>query len=301
MKYNDHVRCLDRNKRPCVIYLTQENDNQETMERIISYANAVNRENGKAEDMDVITEKFEENKIIAGKWAIRIIYRPKNSISTGDIDSIIGEIESEGEEEVKFLVHDYIKRIRPDMPTGDLRIDIGEAINEFSTIAKSRKIPIITANQLNREAYRVLGAAATTRDGTVKVQLDAGLKLDQSMISESNMLLENADFVMAVNKEMNGGDGINFLSFNKFKDRYSSSSSSVQDKYFAHPFVEDNGMRLQEDMGLDEELSVYRIKDTVTVAEYGDDIEDAPRKAVNIRMVTKNKGNRKTFEEYDEE
>ena len=68
-----------------------------------------------------------QHKFVGDRWELRILYRPKNAITTGDVDTIISEIESEGEVEVKFLVHDYIKRIKPNVSVGDIRIDLGEA------------------------------------------------------------------------------------------------------------------------------------------------------------------------------
>ena len=126
MKYNPNIRCFDSTKQPCVVYISQENDNQETMERMISYVNGVG-EDGKAEDTDSLLERFRNETIIDGRWILKIIYKPINSITTGDLEGIINEVELELNCEVKMLVHDYIKRIKPSNALGDMRLDIGEA------------------------------------------------------------------------------------------------------------------------------------------------------------------------------
>lgn len=124
-KYNDKIVCNDRSKRPCILYITQENDLTETVEREISYVGGVD-DNGKAVSEEELTELFITEKLYKGKWVFVKKYRPKRSISTGDLDTIIAEVEAEENVEVKMLVHDYVKRIAPDFPTGDVRIDLGE-------------------------------------------------------------------------------------------------------------------------------------------------------------------------------
>lgn len=257
-KYNDDIVCNDRSKRPCVLYLSQENDNHETLERTISYVKGLN-DDGKALGTNEILANMVREKLRDGRWDLQIKYRPKNSISTGDIEGIINEVESEENVEVKIIIHDYIKRIKPDFPTGDLRIDIGEAINEFSTLSKARKIPVITANQLNREAYRVL--EETSADG--KKKMDVGNKITQAMISESNMLLENADFVAGINREYAVSTKSMWLTFKDLKNRADKNQTRITAGYFAHPFEPDNGMRLVEDYELKESASVDKIADTL--------------------------------------
>jgi replicative DNA helicase len=153
--------CNVLHKRPCALYLTQENDNEETLQRVFSYIGAVQKRGNADEDDLSLEEKMIAHKLLDSKWAFVIKYRKKGSINTNDIDSIINEIEAEDDVEVKLLVHDYIKRLKANIPVGDIRLDLGEALNDLSILAKSRKIPVVTANQLNREAYKTLGDVAT--------------------------------------------------------------------------------------------------------------------------------------------
>ena len=95
------------------------------MARIFSYVEVID-EKGKAKDEETIVDAMRQFKIVGGRWELRIIYRPKNTIVTGDLDTLITEIESEGDLEVKIMIHDYVKRIKPNEVTGDLRVDLGE-------------------------------------------------------------------------------------------------------------------------------------------------------------------------------
>lgn len=266
LKYNDGIRVNDQAKRPCALYVTQENDVQQTMERIISYVRGV--EKGKPKSDDEVLSLFRDEKIIGSRWTYAIVYRPKGSISTGDLDTIINEVEASGNVEVKLLVHDYIKRIRPDFPTGDIRIDLGEVMNDMEILAKRRRIPVVTANQLNREATRVLNP----EDGKGK---DLVKRINSSHLSESSMIFENCAAAIAIHREKSSADNRIYLTFKNLKDRNETSGNIITDNYFAHPFEPGNGMRLQEDLGCAESYSVKSLGETIVVDEGNDEEGEA--------------------------
>lgn len=246
-KYNDNVRLIDQLKRPCALYINIENDNTETTERINSYVGAYDEE-GKALSFDEQKVCLEKEKLLNNLWLMGILYRKKGSINTGDLDGIINSFESENNCEIKLLVVDYIKRIDPSNPRGDMRIDLGEVVNELSILAKSRQIPVITANQLNRAAYDVLDTEKE-KNGKKIDNTDAGRKLNHTHLSESQLVAENSDVVIAVNKEHNSLSGLDYLTFKKLKSR-GDKDNSRKSIYFAHPFQTGNGMRLMEDADL---------------------------------------------------
>ena len=137
----------------------------------------------------------------------------------------------------------------------------------MSALAKQRKIPIVDANQLNREAYRTLSGNDSRQkknqeqEGRGGKKTDLGRNLDQSMISESNMLIENADVVVAVNREYDY-QGVNaFLTFKDLKNRSAKGNNSPMNTYFAHPFDGLNSMRLVEDLDLPESASFNNVID----------------------------------------
>lgn len=249
-KYNKDIICNDPSKKPMFLYLTQENDSEETLDRIFSYIRCV--DDDKVKHTRTVREEMIKNDFISDSHAFRIIYRRKNEINANDIESIVREIESEGIYEVKFLAHDYLKRLRPISPSGDTRIDLGEATNDLSELSKLLKIPIVTGNQLNRAAYDTL-----LQEGKNEGKNDLGKKASLDMQSESQLITENADVVIAINREFKCNSDKNewFLSFNRLKDRSSKKNESQRTKYFAVPFEENNSMRLMEDVNTKEDYS----------------------------------------------
>ena len=114
----------------------QENDLDETIERMFSYCGTYD-ENGRVRDTEDIFATLKEEKLVSDTgWQIVMLYRPKNTINPSDIENIVHDIESSGEYEVKILVHDYLKRIKPNQPTNDMRIDLGEV--DFTCLLRQK-------------------------------------------------------------------------------------------------------------------------------------------------------------------
>lgn len=278
-KYNRNLRCRDQAKKPMYLYITQENDSEETIDRMLSYTRCA-REN-KYKSVEESKQAFINEGIIdAESHGIKIHYFRKNEISANDIENLVHDIEADGEYEVKLIVHDYLKRLRPNVQANDTRIDLGEATNDLSELAKLLKIPIITANQLNREAYSVL-----LQQGANEHKNDLGKKASLTMQSESQLITENADCVIAINKEYLSSSDKWFLTFTDLKNRAAKSNKAYGNRYFAVPFEDGNSMRLIEDFGTDEVSSITSISDSL--AEYNPnghgDANTGEKSAVNRR------------------
>lgn len=145
-------------------------------------------------------------------------------------------------------------------------------------LAKARKIPIVTANQLNRAAYQVLNESTRDGKGVENKKIDQGKRIDPSMISESQLLLENVDWSCAIHREI-GPDGVTYLAFKGLKDRSNKTGEIPGSAYFAHPFEKGNSMRLQEDYPLEMSLSRDDIRSVLGTSFDGDDgpdDDDAP-------------------------
>lgn len=131
-EYNKDIEVRDPNKKPCVIYITQENSMKETIERLFNLCVGPEdiRNYTPQQVMQLLRSKggldLDTNPV-----QLKMFYFPNKSISTDDLYGIIDEVEEEGLE-VVGLVHDYIKRIRPANPTKDLRIDLGNIVDEFT-------------------------------------------------------------------------------------------------------------------------------------------------------------------------
>lgn len=91
------------------------------------------------------------------------------------------------------------------------------------------------------------------------------------MISESQMINENADFSCGINREQ-APNGDTYLCFKKFKDRNAKGMSVTANDYFVHPF--ESGMRLKEDYGTDEYFSLDFMTDILGQRLHDEDSED---------------------------
>lgn len=248
-KYNREIVTKDKTKKPCVLYVTQENSIRETLQRIFVHSTGSNIENYTEEEaLRIIREEVigvDEN----GEAPIDLFikYRPNKSISTSDLDTMCDDLELEGYE-VVCLIQDYTKRIRSSSYNpSDLRLELGSVVDDFTVIAKTRNIPVISAGQLNREAYRILETSLE------KGKSNIGKNLNASHIGESALMQENTDYGVIVNKEE--FEGVEYLTFKLIASRAKKPSIT----YFAHPFEKDNGLRLMDDIHLAKSLSEDKI------------------------------------------
>lgn len=261
-KYNKFA-CNDQAKKPLVLYITQENDLVETLDRVFSYIGATDANNNVLKDPDHVYNLFTK-EFSTDTCEVQLLYKPKNSITAGDIETIINDIEAEGEFEVKLLVHDYLKRLLPIVSKGDMRLDLGEAVNDLSSLSKAKRIPIISANQLNREAYKVLEANLDEDSPASKEKKDLGKRLSLTMQSESAMVSENADAVFGIHRELAHSKNQWYLTLKDLKMRGSKTNRDVSTTYFVHPFAPNNAMRLIEDIELDKSYSENAIADALS-------------------------------------
>lgn len=251
LKYNQNLKPKDPEKKLTVLYITQENSLKETMERLWNIAIS----DDKIVDYDLLEVKqmFKDAGLLFGgeesktNVNLRIRYYPHRAISTDDLYSIIDDLSDSGEE-VIALVHDYTKRIRPSFVTGDLRLDLGEVMNEFNALAKFYDIPVITAGQINREGASIIENALQSG------QEDFGKKLSANNIGESFQLYENTDCAYILTREIK--DEQYYLSLKEIKARGKKVRAGQPNvTYFVHPFYKENTIRLIEDENTDVVLS----------------------------------------------
>jgi KaiC/GvpD/RAD55 family RecA-like ATPase len=262
-QYNKGIQTKDPNKKPCVLYVTQENSLRETVERLFNLS--VSGDDIRNYTPDEVIEMLLGDgglDIEVNNINIRLVYKPNRSISTDDLYSMMDEIEEEGYE-IIALVHDYVKRIRAANPSKELRIELGNIVDEMTVIAKTRNIVVVSASQLNREGIKIIEAAVESG------QQDIGKKLGSSNTGESWAMIENSDWVCIINREYKQSTNTWYLSFKQVKTRAKNPTLT----YFAHPFEQGNGMKLIEDVNLKEPKSLKVISDDVmsgsTVASKG--------------------------------
>ena len=125
--------------------------------------------------------------------------------------------------------------------------------NELKELAKFFDIPVVTAQQLNRNASSVVDAAlqAKKEDVTRLVGRDG--------IAGAWEIIENSDVVIIINPEVKSDTNDLYLTFKLLKRRYRSSEEDEKLRrleYFNHPFEPDNGIRLIDDIEFDKPLSL---------------------------------------------
>jgi hypothetical protein len=249
-KYNKNILTKDPTKKPCVLYVTQENSLDETIDRMYSYY-VDEVENFHNISHNEVISQLKQNGLDENGVAIKFVYRPSRSINTADLDAMIDDLAIDNYE-VIMLVQDYLKRIKPVETNKERHLELGNIVDEFATIAKIRDISVVTASQLNRDAYKLVENALVANKSNISKNLGA------SHIGESIMIYENADFVAFINQEVRKETGNTYLTVKRAKMRGKNTDIG----FFAHEF--ENGMRLVEDKNLAEGVSLF---------DLGDDLE----------------------------
>lgn len=253
-RFNKGYKLKDPTKKPVVYYFTQENTVKETLQRLLAYCGINQLDNLSGSDaLKLINDFIMRDTGIGFKFK----YKPNKSVNTSYLYELVDKAAEEGDE-VILMIQDYTKRIRSMVNYPDLRIELGEVVNDFTVFAKEYDIPIISAAQLNREAFRIMEMM------NEKNIHDIGKKLNASHIGESALLLENTDVGIIINKETlkitdyGTGETLNeenYLSFKLIAYRGERKPNEKVKEYFAQPFVPDNGFRILEDLNEDEPLS----------------------------------------------
>jgi hypothetical protein len=274
-KYNCDITCRDPKRKPLFLYISQENSTQESTDRMYSYVRGVDPTNDN--EINITSKEFyrrlqKEGVFHPDTHNVRFKYFKKYQLNALGIESLVHEIEAEGEYEVKLIIHDYLKRLSPNVVSGDLRIDLGECANDLTELAKALQIPVITANQVNREAYKIMMQA-----GTNEAKNDLGRNASLTMQSESQMITENADVVYMINKEYSKANDTWYLTFTDLKNRGQRSNKTAASRYFAHPFEQGNSMRLVEDFEEAESFSLDSIADSLEGYDPNDEKGDSTR------------------------
>jgi len=173
----------DPTKKPVVLFISQENNQDETLVRIFDH----NTNNG-SKTLDQYSDKEISNSMVqqfSGPIALEFIYMDSNTIDPLDIIDIIDNIESRGYE-VVMLIHDYLKRLDTGR-TENRNLALGTIVNELKTIANKYRMPVVTGNQITRQGQDAFISALKSGN------FSAIEKLNNSHVSESVAVLENSD------------------------------------------------------------------------------------------------------------
>lgn len=214
-RYNANYVCKDPTKKPCVVLLIMENGIMETVQRIFSMCVGVDMLNyTEDEAVEILKTKGNLHVSTTDPIDICVKFKPNLSVDTSYLYTLVEDLEDEGYETI-CVIQDYLKRIRSVDGTfgGDLRLQLGAIINEFKIFATLKNIPVITASQLNRDATNHVDTAR------MKNKADLVRMIGRSNVGESNLILENSDWIALLAPEYDR-EGNKYLGMQRVKSRY---------------------------------------------------------------------------------
>lgn len=250
-KYNPGYTCADPTKRPCVVYFTLENGLEESVVRLCEMV-GIEGSMGDYNVEDLIKKLKTEGELYlnaASPIDIIIKYKPGMSVDTSYLYTLTEELEDRGYEVIAVIL-DYIKRIRSSLDNSDTRVWLGNVINELKVFAMTKKMVVITASQLNRDATSHIDESRKANKS------DLVRMLGRSQIGESMLILENLDGAFLIAPEWDQS-GNKFLGIQRIKKRYKASELS----YLYYPYC--NGIKLLEDFNALTPIYKTTMKDAI--------------------------------------
>lgn len=279
--YNKGYECRDKTKKPCIIYLSMENqpiEEYQTMYNIAGYTDDLKDPNGPSIDTvkaNMRNSGWGANK--PGDITVWLEYAPINSVDTSYLTTLVEKYEELGYETIAVF-QDYIKRIRPvDGNRLEERYRLGNIVNEFKNFAIQEKVPVITASQLNREAARTVDD--TRKNGNFESMMNG---IGRANIGESSLIDENLDATILLAPCIK--DDTKYLGIKITKHRYKINPDACI--RFYQPFVQGNPVKLVEDVGCFNTAAVLNLSgdttsifggDTNTTAKTMDTVDNTPK------------------------
>lgn len=252
-KYNPHIKPVEDGMRKTVLFITNENSIDETYIRMLDMYTPTD-----ANIMNMTTEEVVKYIKENGGYrftdtegiTIEFRYYRNMEMSTADLYTIIDELADEGYKVICCIL-DYIARVKSMDGNMEERFRLANVAKELKSCATYFGIPIITAQQVNREGNGIIDAAM--RDN----KADLAKFLGTTAVAESYGLIYEADWVALVNLEKRKSDNKWFLTFNRLKIRGKQDPFAVT--YFNHPFSDEKRIRLQPDVDMPQSISVVSL------------------------------------------
>lgn len=154
------IPTIDTGPEEIYLYITMENFVYETWTRLYCSLFKQTKEEMLAKIYNEKTSSeniFQEIQSIMQPYnaSLQVEYFPAHTISPATISSLIKEYNKDPMRRVvKSVYVDYLDLLQSDNPKEHYRLELGEITSSLKTIAGNFEIPIITATQLNREAYK---------------------------------------------------------------------------------------------------------------------------------------------------
>ena len=239
-RYNKHYIPKDPTKTPAIVLLTMENTVVETITRLFDLATESTYGMANYEVNDVINKLRTEGELVLNDDSpidIVIKYKANKSVDTSYLYTLVDDLEDEGYE-VICMVQDHVKRIRSIYNSSDIRIELGDIVNEFKVFAAEKDIPVITNSHLNRDAAKIIEEGSQRSSPT-----DITMKLGKSNVGESLLMMDNIDCAIIINLDFDQ-DNNKYMVYSLIKMR-----DKTERTYIAQPFLYGSGIRMVEDVG----------------------------------------------------
>lgn len=281
-QFNPQIIPVENGMRKTILFITMENTIYETIIRLFDMYNDTGKDIKELEVEEVaqiLRDKGHFEFTSDSGIDIEMRYYSDLEIATSNIYTIIQELADMGKQ-VIAVVLDYILKIDSAKEHyGDERLRISYAGRELKALAQYFDIPVITAMQINREGNSILEASMQEN------KEDIGRFIGNAFVGQCWDLIQESDFVCFINLEMQKSTGKWFLSFKRTKIRGKKDPMACD--YFNHPFVNNNGIRLEPDVNKPEPLSIISLaSDLVSV----DDNKQENTARVRPRIVGRSGG-----------
>lgn len=239
-RFNKFYKTKDPSKTPCICLLTMENTVVETITRLFAMVIEGSQGMENYSVQDCISMLRNQGELVLNDSSpidIVIKYKANRSVDTSYLYSLYDDLDDEGYEMI-CLVQDHVKRIRSIYSNSDLRLELGDVVNELKVFAADKDIPVLTNSHLNRDASR------TIEEESQKNTKDVGKLLGKSNIGESLLIIDNIDCAMIITIDYDKNRENKYMAFNLVKMR-----DKTERTYIAQPFVPGSTIRLLEDYG----------------------------------------------------
>jgi replicative DNA helicase len=148
-------------------------------------------------------------------------YFPAMSISAVDLAMVIDDAIMEyGKDAIKGIYVDYLDLLSVDTKYDMYRLELGHITLSLKVLAVEYNIPVITATQLGRSAYRIDGAE----------------KLNVDQVGESIKKIEHSDFVCLLGKDVSD-DSIVHMRVGKNRSGKSNVSLKFKVDFNKYKFI----------------------------------------------------------------
>jgi len=269
-QFNPQIVPVENGMRKVLLFVTMENTIYETILRLFDMYNPTGKEITELEVEDVAQILREEGHFEFTDEEgidIEMRYYSDLEIATSHLYTLIQELADQGKE-VIALILDYILKIDSAKEHyGDERLRLSYVGRELKALAQYFDIPVITAMQYNREGNSILDSSMQEN------KEDIGRFLGASFVGSCWDLIQESDWVCGINLEMQKSTGKWFLSFKRLKIRGKKDPLAVD--YFNHPFVNNNGIRLEPDVNKPDPISVISLaSDLVSIDDARTEVQN---------------------------